>query len=111
MTYEINKRRPGDNDGRFPEETPVLVRYPLHDAQTNDRDSWPWLPGTILEQCGPNEWWIVVEAPALAEPDPSIPNGDAPENLLYPACFRDSTEIRAVSMHVWERIRSKTEHG
>lgn len=70
MTYGINKHRSGDNDGRFPEETPVLVRYPLRDDQTN---SWPWLPGTVLEQCGPDEWCLVVEVPALAEPDPAGP--------------------------------------
>jgi hypothetical protein len=76
---------PDDNDGRFPEDTPVLVMYPLRDDQ-NDRDSWPWLPGTVLAQSGPDEWRVVVEVPALAVPDPSVPNRHAPDNLLYPAC-------------------------
>ncbi|MEU7746844.1 hypothetical protein [Nonomuraea sp. NPDC049158] len=49
------KYLPNDNDGRFPEETLVLVRHPLRDDQNDDRDSWPWLPGTVLEQCGADE--------------------------------------------------------
>ena len=60
----------------FPEGTPVPVRYPLHDDQNDDRDSWPWLPGIVLAQCDPNEWRVVVEVPALPMPDPSMPNGD-----------------------------------
>jgi len=43
--------------------------------------------------------------PCRAEPDPSISNGDAPENLLYPVCFRDSSEIRAVSEQQWWEAR------
>jgi hypothetical protein len=92
MTDKINEYVCIGNDGRFPEETPVLVRYPLRDNSTSDRNSWPWLPGTVLEQCGPDEWRVVVEVRSLAEPDLSVPNGAAPENLLYPACFRDETE-------------------
>jgi hypothetical protein len=95
----INDYFGDDNDGRFPEDTPVLVRYPLRDDQNDDRDSWPWLPGTVLEQCGPDERQVLVEVPILAMPDHSMANGDAPENLPYPACFRDSIEIRAVSKH------------
>jgi hypothetical protein len=60
------------------------------------------LPGSILNQCGPDEWHVVIEVLALAEPDPSVPNGDAPENLLYPACFRDASEIRAVTVRQWQ---------
>ncbi len=102
---------PGYNNGRFPEEAPVLVRYPLHDYQTHDRGSWPWLPGAVLHQCGPDEWCVVVEVPALATPDPSTPNDSAPESLLYPACFRDATEIHVVSPHVWQHVRDSLEHG
>ncbi|MFI7639099.1 hypothetical protein [Nonomuraea sp. NPDC049400] len=111
MTYEISGDRPGRNDGRFPEDTPVLVRYPVRDDQREDRNSRPWLPGTVLEQCGFDERRIVIEVPALAEPDLSVPNGDAPENLLYPACFRDATEIRVVSMQVGQRVRNEVEHS
>ncbi|MGP3937535.1 hypothetical protein [Nonomuraea sp. KM88] len=107
----INEYYPDYNDGRFPEDTPVLVRYPLRDDENDDRDSWPWLPGAVLAQCGPDEWRVVVEVPALAIPDLSVPDGDAPENLLYPTCFRDASEIRAVNMHVWQRVRNEVDHG
>ena len=43
-----------DNDGRFPDESPVEVRYPRSKREEQgDREQWPWLPGTIVEQCGP----------------------------------------------------------
>ncbi|MGP3920935.1 hypothetical protein [Nonomuraea sp. 10N515B] len=73
----INQYSPDDSDGRFPEDTLVLVRHPLRDDQNDDRDSWPWLPSTVLAQCSPDEWRIIVEVPALAIPDPSVTNGDA----------------------------------
>jgi hypothetical protein len=45
-----------DNDGRFPDESPVEVRYPRSkQEEQGDRERWPWLPGTIVEQCGPDE--------------------------------------------------------
>jgi hypothetical protein len=94
-----------ENDGQFPEDTPVLVWYPPPSADNSDRGTWAWLPGSILSQCCADEWYVVVEAPALTEPDPSAPDGVAPENLLYPACFRDSSEIRAVSVEEWQRVR------
>lgn len=97
------------NDGRFPDESPVLVRYPPPGADASDRGAWAWLPGSILGRCGPDEWYVVVEVPALAEPDPSMPNGDAPENLLYPACFRDSSELRSITVRQWERLQNALE--
>ena len=40
-----------DNDGRYPDESPVEVRYPRSkQEQQGDRGRWPWLPGTIIEQ-------------------------------------------------------------
>jgi hypothetical protein len=80
-----------DNDGRFPDESSVLVRCPLTGEQENgDRKDWPWLPGTVLGQCGPDEWHVVVDGvEEFGEPDP-----DDPDEVLYPACFRDSSEIR-----------------
>jgi hypothetical protein len=45
-----------DNDGRYPDESPVEVRYPRSkQEEQSDCEQWPWLPGTILEQCGPDE--------------------------------------------------------
>ena len=46
-----------DNDGRFPDESLVEVRYPrTRQEELGDRAKWPWLPGSILGQCGPDEW-------------------------------------------------------
>ncbi len=81
----------------FPDDSLVLVWYPPPGADDHDANTWSWLPGAIIERVGPDEWYVAVEAPELAEPDPDIPNGDAPENLIYPACFRDTSELRAVS--------------
>ena len=48
-----------DNDGKFPDESPVEVRYPSSKQEEHgDRERWPWLPGTIVEQCGPDEWYV-----------------------------------------------------
>jgi hypothetical protein len=105
-----------DNDGRTPvgsniskimaadavvahtwhEDDPVEVRYPLPDNDKHDRSSWPWLPGTILAECGPDEWQVCVEVRELA----TLEDGRPPHrktlahNLFYPLCFRDSSEIR-----------------
>ncbi len=83
----------------FQEDDQVLVWFPPKDANTQDRDTWSWLPGTVLTQCAPDEWCVIVEVPSLSCPD----HGDAPENRLYPLCYRDATEIRAVTPHDWER--------
>ena len=38
-----------DNDGRFPDDSAVEVRYPGEKRQEQgDRSAWPWLPGAIL---------------------------------------------------------------
>jgi hypothetical protein len=43
--------------GNLADETPVLVRYPrTTEEERGDRAKWPWLPGTILQQVGPDEW-------------------------------------------------------
>ena len=88
-----------DNDSRFPDDSPVLVRYPRDKREEQgDRSAWPWLPGSILGQCGPNEWHLCLEAGELAtldDGDPA-PDGTADEDLFYPCCFRDASEIRRV---------------
>ncbi|MGH3374857.1 MAG: hypothetical protein ACRDP6_08965 [Actinoallomurus sp.] len=103
MTSEDNE----ESAPRFPEGSTVLVWYPPRGANERDRSTWAWLPGSVVTQCCEDEWCIVVEAPELAETDPSLPDGDAPESLLYPLCFRDSSEIRAVSIEQWERAREE----
>ena len=48
MAYDEN-----DNDGRFPDDSRVEVRYPhTRQEEHGDRAEWPWLPGRIVEQCG-----------------------------------------------------------
>ena len=43
-----------DNDGRFPDESPVEIRYPRSkQEERGDRSRWPWLAGSILERAGP----------------------------------------------------------
>jgi hypothetical protein len=72
----------------FPEDSWVEVRYPLTSEQEHeDRAAWPWLPGWVVSECGPNEWEICVQAPQLAIPDE---DGEA----SYPVCFRDASELR-----------------
>jgi hypothetical protein len=86
-----------DNDGRFPDGSRVEVRYPRtrHEEQA-DRAGWPWLPGTIERQCGPDEWLVCVEDRGVAvfQDGRRAPRGTASRNLYYPMCFRDSAEIR-----------------
>jgi hypothetical protein len=75
-----------------------MVRYPLTAVQEQgDRDAWPWLPGTVEEACGPDEWLIAVEAREVAtlQDGSPAPDGTDDDDLLFPMCFRDSTEIRA----------------
>ena len=86
-----------DNDGRYPDESPVEVRYPRSkQEEQGDREQWPWLPGTIVEQCGPDEWYVCIEVRELAvlRDGRRAPRGTASRNLYYPCCFRDRSEIR-----------------
>jgi hypothetical protein len=72
----------------FPDDSEVEVRYPLTPEQeAGDREAWPWLPGWVIAQCGPDEWQIGVQAEELAIPDEV---GDP----TYPTCFRDASELR-----------------
>ena len=86
----------------FADDTPVMVRYPRTPEQLwGDRAEWPWLLGTILEQCGPDEWRVVVEDITVAvRKDGSKPAPRTPKSrLYYPCCLRDSSELmlRAIS--------------
>ena len=86
-----------DNDGRFPDGSLVEVRYPRNRREElGDRSAWPWLPGSILGQCRPDEWHVCVEARELAMLDDGspTPSSTAPEDQYYPCCFRDAREIR-----------------
>jgi hypothetical protein len=88
-----------ENDGRFPDESAALVHYPLggrHSAE--ERSDWPWLEGTIDQQCGPDEWLVTVQDRRLAELEDGTlaPDSTPDDDLLFPQCYRDSSEIRAV---------------
>jgi hypothetical protein len=89
-----------DNDGRFPDDSAVLVRYPRDEAQLRgDRECWPWLAGSIVHQGGPDEWLVCVLARELGELEDgrSAPAGTAEDDVFYPCCFRDATELRPVT--------------
>jgi hypothetical protein len=86
-----------DNDGKFPDESPVEVRYPRSkQEEQTDRGTWPWLPGTIVEQCGPDEWYVCIEVRELAvlRDGRRAPRGTVGCDLYYPCCYRDGSEIR-----------------
>ena len=53
--------------------------------------------GWIVEVCGPDEWQVCVQdyALALTEGGQVPPSGIPEQDLLFPCCFRDSSEIRA----------------
>jgi len=88
-----------DNDGTFPDDSLVEVRYPrTRQEELGDRSGWPWLPGSILSQCGPDEWHVCAEALELATLDDGIPApaATADGDLFFPCCFRDASEIRLV---------------
>jgi hypothetical protein len=91
-TYDDN-----DNDGRFPGDSRVEVRYPrTRQEEQGGRSAWPWLPGTIERQCGPDEWLVCVEDRdvAVLRDGRRAPRNTASRNLYYPMCYRDSSEIR-----------------
>jgi hypothetical protein len=86
-----------ESQTQFPDETPVEVRFPrTKQEEQGDRSSWLWLPGSVLEQVGPDEYRVCVEVRELAvraDGSPATPR--TPQNkLYYPCCFRDSSEIR-----------------
>jgi hypothetical protein len=83
--------------GRFPDGLAVLTPYPVTDAEAaGDRASWPFVPATIVSQCGPDEWELTVETPAAArlEDGRPAPAGTPHDEIFWPVVFRDSSEIR-----------------
>lgn len=96
-----------DNDGRFPDDSPVGVRSPRTEREeTGDRSAWPWLPGSILEQCGPDEWYVCVEVRELADQDglggalvfhdvgQGVHGGLHPDDLAVPPGPDDDSPLR-----------------
>ena len=79
----MNHADAGNAQLRFPEDSPVQVKFPLTAEQEHgDRAAWPWLPGWVVAQCGPDEWEVCVQTPELEHEG------------LFPCCFRDSSELR-----------------
>lgn len=95
-----------NNPAHFPDEGPVLVWYPWPGVDAHDREAWAWLPGSILKQCGRDEWCVVVEVDDLGEPDP-----DDPDQLLYPLCFRDASELQPATEAEWWQRRRELANG
>lgn len=83
----------------FPEDSWVEVRYPLTDEQENaDRDGWPWLPGWVVAECGPDSGRSACTLPSwpsstrarpgtrcASEAPPEIRLPEAQANLERPA--------------------------
>ena len=85
----------------FPEDSWVEVRYPLTDEQEHaDRAAWPWLPGWVVGQCGPDEWEICVQAPELSR--------QVEGETVYPVCFRDASELRSPAAETAGRAMTGT---
>jgi hypothetical protein len=81
----------------FADDMAVMVRYPrTTQEERGDRAGWPWLPGTILEKCGPDEWQVCVEVRELAtlEDGSPAPEGTPDDAMWFPCCFRDASEIK-----------------
>jgi hypothetical protein len=86
-----------DNDGRFPDGTAVQARYPDAGRGSGaDHDAWPWLEATVEQQCGPDEWLVTIEDRRVAELEDGTPapTGTPDDQLLFPMCFRDASELR-----------------
>jgi hypothetical protein len=88
-----------DDGNPYPDDTPVLVRFPRSQAEEQaDREQWPWLSGVIEQRCGEDEWQVCVEsrAVAMAEDGTPAPDGTPDADLWHPVVFRDSSELRRV---------------
>lgn len=86
-----------DNDNSYPDDNTVLVRFPRTRAeQQADREQWPWLAGVVEQRVGADEWQVCVEDMAVAElEDGTAAPPDAPdEDLYWPLCYRDRSEVR-----------------
>jgi hypothetical protein len=63
----------------------LWVRHSLPNDDQHDRDTWSWLTGWIISQCGPDEWHVAVDDDRVIED---------PAQDRVSACYRDSTELR-----------------
>jgi hypothetical protein len=87
------------NDGKFPDGSSVLTPFPLRSMTAETpRESWPWITGVIEQQCGPDEWQVTITDRSMAELEDgtAAADGTPEEEVFYPGCFRDASEIRPV---------------
>ncbi len=64
---------------RYAEGAAVETRYPRTPGEeAGPRSGWGWVPGTVMEQCGPDEWSVDLETGATV--------------------FRDAAEIRPAAV-------------
>ena len=71
----------------FTTEQWVEVRFPLNaEQEARDSEAWPWVPGWIVQVCGPDEWLVCAQHPALAVAEHG--------QNTYPTCYRDASELR-----------------
>jgi hypothetical protein len=93
----------------YPDDAPVLVRYPLtREQERGDRESWSWLPGTIMQRCGPDEWQVCVEAREMATlEDGTRPPEDASHlgpRPAHPSPCSVRMSLRATRASVFVRL-------
>ena len=99
-----------ENDGRLSDGLWVLTRYPLPSmTPETPRGSWPWWVATIEQQCGHDEWQLLIWGRELAtlEDGSPAPEGTDEDDLLYPLAFRDYSEIRLIADYRAEEIRDR----
>ena len=91
-----------ENDGRFGDGEAVLTPYPTPDAEAaGDRASWPFVPATVVSQCGPDEWELTVEIPSAAR----LEDGFLDATTLMEHCIRQGVPMRAAHEAVGKLVR------
>lgn len=98
-----------ENDGRLSDGAWVLTRYPARGMTSETpRGEWPWWVATVEQQCGPDEWQLMVWGQELAELEDGspAPDGTPDDEAFYPLCFRGYDEIRLIADYRAEMIRA-----
>ena len=87
-----------NDDNPYPDDTTVLARYPRSQAEQQAvRNGWPWVNGVIAQRVGTDEWQVCVEVAQLEDGTPA-PAGTPDDDLWFPACYRDASEIKQPSL-------------
>lgn len=86
-----------ENDGRFPDGTPVRTPYPAPGmTHETPREAWPWMNAVIEAQGAEDEWVLTIEDRSVAELEDGTPApvGTPDDDLWHPGAFRTADEIR-----------------